>query len=304
MSEQERTDERATKTEGAIKAGHGDYFFDLNALSGIEAGPEYTTANGAVVEGERVLVGLMSMPGGTEADMHTHPNEQFVYVREGAFWFDIDGEEATLTEGSLVYIPPNVPHRSRVVGDEDVVFFTAKDLRSGIGGTPVDESGTVDRAAETASGETDARAEEDKPDPRNEGAIRAGYGDYFFDLDELGGIDAGPDYSAAHGSVVEGERIQVGLIHAEAGTGALLHTHPNEQFTYWVRGESVNVVEDQERVTGPGMLRYVPANAPHKSHANGEEDVYFFTVKDLRHGIAGTPVDDSIEGPYREPDDE
>lgn len=299
MSEQEPGDANATKTEGAIKAGSGEYFFDLNDLSGIEAGPEYTSANGAVVEGERVLVGLMSMAAGTEAGMHTHANEQFLWVRQGTFWFEIDGEEATLTEGSLTYIPADAPHRSRVVGDEDVVFFTAKDLRSGISGTPVDES-----ASEPADRDATTPSEEDKPEPLNEGAIRAGYGDYYFDLKELAGIDAGPDYSTAHGTVVEGDRIQVGLMYEPAGTGAHLHTHPNEQFTFWIQGESVNVVDDQERITSAGMLRYVPSETEHKSHATGEEDVYFFTVKDLSHGIAGTPVDDAVEGAYRESDEE
>lgn len=290
MPEQDQATE--TKTEGAIKAGDGEDFFDLNELAAIDANPEYTSANGAVVEGERVLVGLMSMPAGTEAGMHTHANEQFLWVRQGTFWFEIEGEEATLAEGELAYIPADAPHRSRVVGDEDVVFFTAKDLRSGISGTPVEESAS--EPATTASAE-------DKPEPKNEGAIRAGYGDYYFDVNELAGIDAGPDYSTAHGTVVEGDRIQVGLMYEPAGTGAHLHTHPNEQFTYWVQGSSLNVVDDQERITGAGMLRYVPAETPHKSHATGEEDVYFFTVKDLSHGISGTPVDD-VEGAYRESD--
>ena len=55
---------------------------------------------------------------------------------------------------------------------------------------------------------------------KTEGAIKAGDGRYMFDLAKLSAIDAGPGYSTAHGPVVEGERIQVGLIRMPKGTGA------------------------------------------------------------------------------------
>ena len=48
-----------TKTEGAVKAGNGEYCFAINELEAIDAGPGYSTSRGGVVEGERMLVGYI-----------------------------------------------------------------------------------------------------------------------------------------------------------------------------------------------------------------------------------------------------
>jgi quercetin dioxygenase-like cupin family protein len=130
----------ATKTAGAIKAGDGRYTFDLVRLQTIDAGPGYSSAHGPVVEGERIQVGLMRMPRGTGGRPHTHPNEQWVYVLQGTLETEVDGVKGRATAGSLVYMPANAVHSALATPDEDVVFFTAKDMTHGIVGTPVDPS--------------------------------------------------------------------------------------------------------------------------------------------------------------------
>ena len=52
----------AARTPGAKRAGDGEYLFDLARVNHILGGPDYSTANGACVEGERMIVGLMRMP--------------------------------------------------------------------------------------------------------------------------------------------------------------------------------------------------------------------------------------------------
>lgn len=47
---------------------------------------------------------------------------------------------------------------------------------------------------------------------RTEGAVKGGNGKFIFPLWKMGKIDAGTGYSTAHGPVIEGERIQCGLI--------------------------------------------------------------------------------------------
>src|SRR5499426_4215878 len=89
---------------------------------------------------------------------------------------------------------------------------------------------------------------------KSEGAIRAGDGAYTFDLAKLAAIDAGPGYSTAHGPVVEGERIQVGLIRMPRGTGARPHTHPNEQWVYVMEGTLESEVEDVKSRVPAGSL--------------------------------------------------
>jgi hypothetical protein len=81
MSEQ--SDSARPRTPGAKRAGAGEYVFDLARVNHILGGPDYSTANGSCVEGDRMIVGLMRMPAGTGAAPHSHPNEQWIYILEG-----------------------------------------------------------------------------------------------------------------------------------------------------------------------------------------------------------------------------
>ena len=136
---------------------------------------------------------------------------------------------------------------------------------------------------------------------RTDGAIKAGDGRYTFDLAKLAAIDAGPGYSTAHGPVVEGERIQIGLIRMPKGTGARPHSHPNEQWMYVMQGTLQTEVDGVKALVPAGSLVYIPANAIHCAVATLEEDVVFLTAKDTSHGIVGTAVDTSVSAPAYAP---
>ncbi len=136
---------------------------------------------------------------------------------------------------------------------------------------------------------------------KTEGAVKAGDGKYQFDLARVEKVAAGTGYSTSVGGVIEGERMLVGWIDKARGTGSRMHSHPNEQFNYVVKGTlqgSVNGVP----VTAPaGTLIYIPANAPHTLVATPAEDVIFIAIKDLSHGIIGMAVDGTMSGPHYEP---
>lgn len=137
---------------------------------------------------------------------------------------------------------------------------------------------------------------------RNKGATKAGDGRYIFDLEQLARMDAGTGYSSANGPVVEGDRIQVGLITLKRGTGARPHSHPNEQWIYLLKGKARAMVANQpETIVSGGTLLYLPANTIHSMVALPEEDVVFFTCKDLSHGIIGMAADGKMSGPAYEP---
>jgi quercetin dioxygenase-like cupin family protein len=137
---------------------------------------------------------------------------------------------------------------------------------------------------------------------KNKGAVKAGSGRYIFDLAALQRMDTGVGYSSAEGPVVEGERIQVGLMSMKRGTGARAHSHPNEQWTYLIKGRGrVSVDGQPETTVGPGTLLYFPANVPHYFHTLPDEEVIFFVCKDMSYGIMGTPVDGKMAGPYVDP---
>jgi len=125
---------RAPRTPGAKRAGPGEYVFDLASVNHILGGPDYSTANGSCVEGDRMIVGLMRMPAGTGAEPHSHPNEQWIYILQGVFHSEIGGKPVEAKPGSVVYVPADVVHSGKAAGDSDVVVFTVKDASFGLQG--------------------------------------------------------------------------------------------------------------------------------------------------------------------------
>jgi oxalate decarboxylase/phosphoglucose isomerase-like protein (cupin superfamily) len=119
------------------------------------------------------------------------------------------------------------------------------------------------------------------------GATKAGKGQYAFKMADLNHIDLGPDYATTTGTVVEGERMMVGLGRIPKGTVSEPHWHPNEQWIYVLEGRSEMVIEGEKIVGTPGTVIYVPAKAVHEARSTGDTDLVFFTCKDRSHGIAG-----------------
>jgi quercetin dioxygenase-like cupin family protein len=137
---------------------------------------------------------------------------------------------------------------------------------------------------------------------RTAGALKGGDGNYIFAMTQLAGIEAGTGYSTAHGPVVEGERMQCALVTKQRGTGSRQHLHPNEQWNYIVKGTlRVKVADEPEQLCGPGTLLYFPANVVHYTIATQDEDVVFFAVKDLSHGIIGKAADGTMAGGHYDP---
>ena len=140
-----------------------------------------------------------------------------------------------------------------------------------------------------------------KAKTKTEGATKGGRGKYQFNLAKVKDVPAGTGYSTSHGGVIEGERMLVGWIHKERGTGSRMHTHKNEQFNYVVRGTLVGSVNGKKVRAPAGSLIYIPANAPHTLVADPrDKDVIFIAIKDLSQGIIGKAVDGKMTGPlYR-----
>jgi quercetin dioxygenase-like cupin family protein len=128
------TDVQQARTPGAKRAGPGEHLFDLGKVDQIKGGPDYSSVFGGVVEGDRMIVALMRMPAGTKAERHSHPNEQWIYILEGTFKAEVEGQKVEAKAGSLVYIPANAIHGGEATPDKDVVFFTCKDASHSLHG--------------------------------------------------------------------------------------------------------------------------------------------------------------------------
>jgi glyoxylate utilization-related uncharacterized protein len=99
---------------------------------------------------------------------------------------------------------------------------------------------------------------------RNKGAAKAGNGKYGFMIAELDAIDAGT-------------------------------------FNYVLQGTLKVEMDGQVFLAPAGTVVYVPPNMVHSMVATPEEDVIFYVVKDLAHGIVGIPADGKMSGAHYDP---
>ena len=105
--------------------------------------------------------------------------------------------------------------------------------------------------------------------------------------------------SSTIGAVLYGEHVAVALAMQSAGSGAKAHTHPNEQFNYILQGVMVSDINEAMKTFGKkGMIVHTPSMSVHTGQACPDEDMYFFAMKDTRHGIVGPPVDGKYDGPF------
>jgi quercetin dioxygenase-like cupin family protein len=125
------------RTPGAKRAGPGEHIFDLATVNKLKGGPDYSSVEGSIVEGDKMIVALMRMPAGTGAEAHSHPNEQWIYILEGTFQGEIEGKKFEAKAGSVVYVPSNSIHSGKATPDADVVFFTCKDASHSLHGIKV-----------------------------------------------------------------------------------------------------------------------------------------------------------------------
>jgi quercetin dioxygenase-like cupin family protein len=70
---------------------------------------------------------------------------------------------------------------------------------------------------------------------------------------------------------------------------------------YVLKGTLESEVDGVRARVPAGSLMYIPADVVHWALATPDEDVIFLTVKDMTHGIVGTPVDQSISAPLYAP---
>jgi quercetin dioxygenase-like cupin family protein len=123
-----------SRTPGAHRAGPGEFFFDMAALTSILGGPDYSSVFGGAVEGDRMIAALMRMPAGSGSVAHSHPNEQWIFVLEGTLDATVDGRRQLVGPRQAVYIPADVVHFATATSEQDVVFFTVKDASWGLHG--------------------------------------------------------------------------------------------------------------------------------------------------------------------------
>lgn len=127
----------AARTPGAHRAQEGEFVFNFSKVNQIMGGPEYSPVFGGCIEGDRMIVALMTAPAGKTSEPHSHPNEQWIYVLEGVMDLIVDGKRHTAQPGEVIYIPANTIHCGGTPIGQDAKFFTVKDASHSLHGIKV-----------------------------------------------------------------------------------------------------------------------------------------------------------------------
>ena len=79
-----------------------------------------------LITGDRVMLAHVYLKKGCVVPRHSHENEQFTYILEGALRFLVgeDGREIVVRAGEVLHLPGNVPHEAHALEDTlDVDVF-------------------------------------------------------------------------------------------------------------------------------------------------------------------------------------
>ncbi len=77
------------------------------------------------VVGQEIMVARVLLKKGCIVPEHSHHNEQFTYILEGALKFWIDGRVIVVHAGEVLTIPANMPHKAEAMVDTvDLDVFT------------------------------------------------------------------------------------------------------------------------------------------------------------------------------------
>jgi len=69
------------------------------------------------VVGRDIMVARVLMKKGCIIPLHSHHNEQFTYILEGALKFWVDGKEIVVNAGEVLTIPPHMPNKAEALVD-------------------------------------------------------------------------------------------------------------------------------------------------------------------------------------------
>ncbi len=81
-----------------------------------------------LITGDRIMLAHVYLKKGSIVPTHSHENEQFTYILEGAlrFWIGEDeSEEVVVRAGEVLHIPSNVVHKAQALEETlDVDVFS------------------------------------------------------------------------------------------------------------------------------------------------------------------------------------
>ncbi|HKR10203.1 MAG TPA: cupin domain-containing protein [Gemmatimonadaceae bacterium] len=86
------------------------------------------TLDRRLITGDRIMLAHVYLKKGCIVPKHSHENEQFTYILEGAlkFWIGEDQkQEVIVRAGEVLVIPSNIPHKAEAIEETlDVDVFS------------------------------------------------------------------------------------------------------------------------------------------------------------------------------------
>ena len=79
-----------------------------------------------LITGDQVMLAHVYLKKGCVVPKHSHDNEQFTYILEGALQFLVgeEADEIVVRAGEVLHLPANVPHEAHALEDTlDVDIF-------------------------------------------------------------------------------------------------------------------------------------------------------------------------------------
>ena len=70
-----------------------------------------------MIVGTNIMAARVLLKKGARVPLHSHHNEQFSYILEGALKFWVDGKEIVVHAGEVLTIPPHMPHKAEAMED-------------------------------------------------------------------------------------------------------------------------------------------------------------------------------------------
>ena len=78
------------------------------------------------------IIGVTRHDPGGGCIAHSHPAAQCFYIIDGEALFQVGDEERVVGKGSLVFVPPNVLHQYRTLGDEPFTELVMQESLEGL----------------------------------------------------------------------------------------------------------------------------------------------------------------------------
>lgn len=112
-------------------------------------------------------------------------------------------------------------------------------------------------------------------------------------FDGVSSLDLQRIWDGAHGRVVHGDRITLGVIELDANSLVPEHSHEHEQLGMCLSGSLLFRVGNESRELGPGETWSIPGNVPHEVQVGPDGAVVIDVFAPTR--------DEWREAPHAEP---